>query len=544
MLEAGNGNDFTSVARALGASNARVAQSKQDVAFEACNFGHVDILKAALMYNVDVNAFAGRTCAHTTVQGHKVSGLTLLHVACYNGHKDCVSLLCRTAGVLPNLTTRGPVSTISPLAVACAHGNVGCVLALLSHADLDLNPRTHQVLPLHVACKNDMVAIVVALVGDLRTDLNIVSCNPNESSRTTPLICAAQNGNERCVAALIADRRIEIDKSGDDNMTALMMACLKGHIKCVDALVAAGANCTRRTASGVPGCRTALDFACANGHIDCARSLHAAMTGVQFAAVVASDFDPTGWTTLHTACMWGTSGVECAELLLGSGHVDVNAMTTSGHTPLMISCENGNAAVARLLVGAGADPDLQTHFRGAPIGAVVCSANSACLEILLACPGINPNVCSVRGDTPLTVAVTHGHQRCAKLLLAAPNVDIRSGGLSSRTPIRAARNNAEMLKRVVIAGGDRFCRESCISDGVAFADKLKAVYKTGIDYWDRRYHGFHAHSMKQVVATILLVRQRAAHGCGPGVSALPPLPVEIWMLVLRFLRGADAPVRL
>ena len=75
----------------------------------------------------------------------------------------------------------------------------------------------------------------------------------------------------------------------------------------------------------------------------------------------------------------------------------------------------------------------------------------------------------------------------------------------------------------------------------------KAVHKafaSGVDYWQRWYHGGHAWVMKEVVETFFLVRQRhdthalvaVSPAAGDGLSHLPE---EIWLAVLGIFHSVD-----
>ena len=76
---------------------------------------------------------------------------------------------------------------------------------------------------------------------------------------------------------------------------------------------------------------------------------------------------------------------------------------------------------------------------------------------------------------------------------------------------------------------------------------MTKVFASGVDYWWRRLHGRHGWAMKEVVRTLLLVRQRLdAHALAEPAPAaagallpLPHLPEEIWLAALGFLRSAD-----
>ena len=106
-----------------------------------------------------------------------------------------------------------------------------------------------------------------------------------------------------------------------------------------------------------------------------------------------------------------------------------------------------------------------------------------------------------------------------------------------------------MAEVLLVAGGCRFLRDERGATPLDCADGHKGVaevFASGVDYWQRKRHGGHAWVMKEVVETLLLVRQRLdAHAlANPGaahaqVPLLPHLPEEIWLAALGFLRSAD-----
>ena len=77
----------------------------------------------------------------------------------------------------------------------------------------------------------------------------------------------------------------------------------------------------------------------------------------------------------------------------------------------------------------------------------------------------------------------------------------------------------------------------------AALQELEAVFLSGIDYWQLRYHSRRARAMQEVVHTLLLVDQRLdanAALLAPGVPAvLPYLPKDLWLVAAGFLRSAD-----
>ena len=102
-----------------------------------------------------------------------------------------------------------------------------------------------------------------------------------------------------------------------------------------------------------------------------------------------------------------------------------------------------------------------------------------------------------------------------------------------------------MATLVLAGGGDRFATtaQGRTPLEVTTSKAIRELFRQGIDYWQHRRHAQHSHAMKEVARTLLLVDQRLdadAERLAPHMpAALPYLPVEIWLVVLGFLRSAD-----
>jgi hypothetical protein len=115
------------------------------------------------------------------------------------------------------------------LMVACHHGNVDCVRALLEAG---------------------------ASVAQAMQD------------GTTALMHACQFGHMMCVRVLLWAGAL-VEQATRAGITALMVACGEGHVECVRALLEAGAPVAQAMQDGT----TALLLACVYGHVDCVRAL-------------------------------------------------------------------------------------------------------------------------------------------------------------------------------------------------------------------------------------------------------------------------------
>lgn len=114
-----------------------------------------------------------------------------------------------------------------------------------------------------------------------------------------------------------------------------------------------------RAGSGDPQGRLSLHQAAVNGRTDeVARLVEA---GEDVAAA-----DKALLTPLHMACQQGH--LEVAKLLLGSG-APVDARDAYGNTPLwkaVFAFQGGDPELIRLLLDAGADPDLKNNTDRSP----------------------------------------------------------------------------------------------------------------------------------------------------------------------------------
>jgi ankyrin repeat protein len=150
----------------------------------------------------------------------------------------------------------------------------------------------------------------------------------------------------------------------DDNQTPLMIAARAGQLPIAQALVEAGARVNERERMRD---QTALMWAVAAGSPEVVDLLIANKAEVDIRAASmdwgnqitseprAQYRNTGGLTPLLFATRFGC--VECARSLLKAG-ADINRPTPEGVTPVMNAIDNGNYAVANLLLDQGADPHL------------------------------------------------------------------------------------------------------------------------------------------------------------------------------------------
>ncbi|XP_053489517.1 fibronectin type 3 and ankyrin repeat domains protein 1 isoform X2 [Ictalurus furcatus] len=181
---------------------------------------------------------------------------------------------------------------------------------------------------------------------------------------------AVKRNDEEELSKVLQSGTVNVNICVELGLTPLMVAAQKGFSRMVHKLVEHGADIHMKNGSG----KDALMMACFAGHLDIVKYLR------EFGATWQSR-DMCGLTPLH----WATDGehLPVIDYMIQDG-CELDVMDVSQWTPLMrVSVVTGNAAVASLLIQAGADV----------------------------------NVRDKHGKTPLMVAVLNNHEQLVKLLL-------------------------------------------------------------------------------------------------------------------------------
>jgi ankyrin repeat protein len=120
------------------------------------------------------------------------------------------------------------------------------------------------------------------------------------------LVLAAREKSEKVTEVLLADSRIDVEKTDSAGENAMMLAAIVKDAPIVQMLIAKGAK-----------------------------------------------VDKPGWTPLHYAASTGDDNVVT---MLLNAHADVNAKSPNDTTPLMMAARGGFASTIQLLVQHGANP--------------------------------------------------------------------------------------------------------------------------------------------------------------------------------------------
>ncbi len=276
------------------------------------------------------------------------------------------------------------------------------------------------------------------------------------------LIAAIEAGDETRVAEIAAADPTLVNAANSHGHVPLGTAIGTGCLERVKALIALGAD---------PGHayhgRTLLDAAAYGGHVEILRFLvslglqptvhHAAAIGdipllEELLTAKPNLRNPTAaggrWriTPLHAAVIAGNP--ESVEFLLAQG-VPVDAENHNGHTALALCAEHprgeANIPIAQLLLAHGANADVSGgHHGGTALHRAVMHGDAALARLLLD-NGADPNCQDWSGKTPLHHAVAKNKQLVKVVLAFAPDLGMPSR--EGETPLQCARR---LQKRAVV----------------------------------------------------------------------------------------------
>ncbi|XP_063628854.1 rabankyrin-5 [Cydia splendana] len=323
-----SGCDVESSRRAGAAGEgADVANEKQSPLHLCCTWGLTDVIQTLLEHGANINS-------------KDSEGKTPLHIAIENQHEGIISLLLSQPGI--DLSARDNKG-VSPFAAALTARNNKAAQAILTKnpsaaEQVDKKGRNF----LHVAIqKCDMESVMFLL--SVEVDVN--SRIQDSSTLAPPLHLAAAVGNEVLLRSLLLAGARPNDRDAQKR-TALHVAASAGHANIVSALLSGGAECGAVDAAG----DNALHVCAREGHAAAARAL-LADSDVDAAAVNLKGRNP-----LHELawCKKDNAAAICEIFIELMPDYPINRTDLQGNTPLLLAYMNGQAAMCRVLVRAGA----------------------------------------------------------------------------------------------------------------------------------------------------------------------------------------------
>ena len=260
---------------------------------------------------------------------------------------------------------------------------------------------------------------------------------------TTALIVAAVLGHKETVEVLL---RAGADPSGEDGRgrSALWWAVNRGHEEIVEMLLDPDAHLAEEESA-----KRLLTIAVSRGQADILELL-LDEGGDEFVE------NNLNFTALVQAVR--REGLETAVLLIEAGAVvDAQADEGKGNTALMAASSEGHVEAVRMLLDAGADPNLRKGDGATALIMAVSGGNVEIVRMLLDA-GADLNVQNNEGDTALILAAGRyddARVPMVKLLLGAgadPNLENNEG--ATALSLATGKGDLELVRLLLAAGAD------------------------------------------------------------------------------------------
>ncbi len=204
--------------------------------------------------------------------------------------------------------------------------------------------------PLALAARAGRLAVVKALLASASPDEAIQIDRANVAG-STPLIQAAQS-NRTEVTKVLIEAGAKIDSVNAQGETALSAAAFTSNVELAALLLAHKAPPDATDASG----KSVIVYAAARGASPIVEMLLDA--GVDINARYRADLTALMWAAGHPDDTAAEAGLRTVRLLLSRG-AKVDLVDDRGRNALMIASGLGHAAIAQMLVDAGADRNMR-----------------------------------------------------------------------------------------------------------------------------------------------------------------------------------------
>ena len=257
----------------------------------------------------------------------------------------------------------------------------------------------------------------------------------------TRLIDAVKAGNASAAVTLL-QKKVDVNVKEADGTTALHYAVRNNDVALVDRLIRAGADARAVTRYGV----TAMSLACENGSAPVVERLLKAGVSVNATGRL-------GETALHLCARTGDP--DAVKILVSHGASVDTIENWRGQTPLMWAAAEGHGAAMRVLIEAGADVNARSSIvvwerqrteeprdKWLPPGGLTPLLFAArdgrveSVKILLEA-GADPNVVDPDRHTSMILALMNGHVDVARALIQH-GIDVNMEDKVGQTALYAA----------------------------------------------------------------------------------------------------------
>lgn len=416
---------------------------EKTVLMVAAKGGHSDIIGLLTDKKADVNAKGD-------------DDRTALTMAAWYGHLDIVRLLIKKGADVNAMSNEG----WTPLVEAVFYGHITIVRFLIEKgADVNVETKNGWT-PLMFATRGDHSDIALLLinkgakVGEKFKSSSALDRIKNEDvneiiqdtlkkqadreKAPDDFIKAIEKGNVREVDSLLK-AGADVNASGNDGKTPLMVAAKKGHSDIALLLINKGAEVNATNSNGT----TALMFFSAHGDVNVVRLLYDK-------GAKTDTIDKDGWTALARAAEGGH--IEVLRALIKAG-ADVNLQNEAGNTALIKAVMKGQIKVIKELIKKGANVNVEQNDGWTPLMFATQRGNTAVVRVLIKA-GARVNAKQNNGWTPIMFAASNGSIETAELLIDS-GAEVNAENWNSKTPLTLAmeKDHTDMVKLLRRKGG-------------------------------------------------------------------------------------------
>ena len=393
---------------------------------EASSEGNLSIVKMLIKAGADV-------CA---TDENKDSCLTIAadaHQRNY-GHDETVHYL---AGLPEVDVNHKPRNKRTALYRALMKGDSRMIDALIdAGADVEAKP-IWGLPPLLDASSDGNLSIVETLVEAG------ASVRARDNEKHTPLTIAAQYGHTDTVRYLVGLKDVDVNHTAHENETALHSAATEGHSDMVQVLIDAGADIE---AKDDMGCSALLKAAAS-----CKDKLSIVKMLVEAGASVRVINDNED-SCLTLAAQHGHT--ETVRYLVGLPEVDIEARNAHAR-PLFLASENGNTAIVKTLVKAGAKVCVTDNEGRTCLDIAAGNGHTKTVRYLAGLQEVDVKNVHHQHFTALHRAVSKGHVDVVQVLIDA-GADVEAKDRMGRSPLHWACEEGRLaiVKMLVKAGAE------------------------------------------------------------------------------------------
>ena len=255
----------------------------------------------------------------------------------------------------------------TPMVRAAEIGQLAVVEILLARGADPLKGNTGKRLPLHFAAEGGHLAVVSLLLKQPSVDPN-----SKDNLGQTALFKAANNGHSEVVEILLQQKGISPDAASNDGFTPLLQTIFERHQTVVKLLLE------------------------------------------------RPDVNPNlRDTSYNQTPLWmaSTAGNEILGMFLQRKDIEINGRSRWGETPLYQAIQRKRISAAKMLLDAGADPNVLTDENRYTLSWAAAEGSEESIELLLKQPSIQLDIPDKLGQTPLLRAADAGHTKCMRMLL-------------------------------------------------------------------------------------------------------------------------------